>query len=458
VSEQRDDVFLDHFVEIENDPLESIFRLTSLAKYDNYFVYENAGVWTFAGGVLAELWIDGEGVHLNSPEVQRDVSWSGDPFAQVQLLFDELPYLRWCAYGWAAFELTYARAGGGPGSRTGGERLLHLVVPRTEVRITGGGARIRSVDEVELKVVEEALLDCSVTHRPGSYAPVDVRGHGAREYEASVERAVRDIKDRVLDKVVLSRTVPVATELDFVETFIAGRRANNPARSFLMSLDGLDALGFSPEVVVRVENGVVMSQPLAGTRALTADPAENLRLRKELLADPKEVFEHAVSVKAVYDELEQVCDADSLAVGEFMNVRERGSVQHLASRISGRLATGRRAWDAFDAVFPGVTASGVPKEAALAHIREHEPQPRGLYGAAVITFDHEGTLDAALVLRAIYRQHGLTWLRAGGGIVAQSVPSRELEETTEKLGSVARFLVPSVIPAAPEVAGAGSSD
>jgi anthranilate synthase component 1/salicylate synthetase len=144
-----------------------------------------------------------------------------------------------------------------------------------------------------------------------------------------------------------------------------------------------------------------------------------------------------------------------------MNVRERGSVQHLASRISGRLATGRRAWDAFDAVFPGVTASGVPKEAALAHIREHEPQPRGLYGAAVITFDHEGTLDAALVLRAIYRQHGLTWLRAGGGIVAQSVPSRELEETTEKLGSVARFLVPSVIPAAPEVAevaGAGSSD
>jgi salicylate synthase len=456
VSEQREDVFLDHLVEIEDDPLESIFRLTSLAKYDDYFVYENAGVWSFAGGVLAELWLDGDGAHLRAPEIERDVAWTGDPFSQVQLLLAELPCPRWCAYGWTAFELTYARAGG-PGGRPGGERLLHLVVPRTEVRITGGGARIRSVDEVELAVVEEALLDCSVSHRPGSYAPVDVRGHGAREYESSVERAVRDIKDKVLDKVVLSRTVPVATELDFVETFIAGRRANNPARSFLMSLDGLDALGFSPEVVVRVENGVVMSQPLAGTRALTADPAENLRLRKELLADPKEVFEHAVSVKAVYDELEQVCDADSLSVGEFMNVRERGSVQHLASRISGRLATGRGAWDAFDAVFPAVTASGVPKEAALAHIREHEPR-RGLYGGAVITFDHEGTLDAALVLRAIYRQHGLTWLRAGGGIVAQSVPSRELEETSEKLGSVARFLVPSVIPTAPEVTGAIPSD
>jgi salicylate synthase len=457
VSEQREEAFLDHVVEIDGDPLELIFRLASLVKHDDYFVYENAGVWTFAGGILAELWVDGDGAHLRSPEVQRDLAWSGDPVPQVQFLLDELPYLRWCAYGWTSFELTYA-AESGPGEAAGDGRLLHLVVPRTEVRITGGTARIRSVEEVALTAVEDALLDSSVTHRTGSYAPVDVRSHGAREYESSVERAVSDIRAKILDKVVLSRTVPVATELDFIETFVAGRRANNPARSFLMSLDGIDALGFSPEVVVRVDkDGVVMSQPLAGTRALTADPAENLRLRKELLADPKEVFEHAVSVKAVYDELAQVCDPDSLAVSEFMNVRERGTVQHLASRISGRLAAGRRAWDAFDAVFPAVTASGVPKAAALAHIREHEPQPRGLYGGAVVAIDHEGTLDAALVLRAIYRRNGLTWLRAGGGVVAQSVPSRELEETCEKLESVARFLVP-MVPTADRAAGSVRSD
>jgi len=255
---------------------------------------------------------------------------------------------------------------------------------------------------------------------------------------------VRDIKAQVLDKVILSRTVPVPFDLNFIETYVAGRRANNPARSFLISLDGLDALGFSPEIIVRVEkSGTVTSQPLAGTRALTSDEAENRRLRKELQSDPKEVFEHAISVKTVYDELREVCDSDSLSVNGFMEVRERGTAQHLASHVSGRLAQGRRAWDAFRAVFPAVTASGVPKEAAFAHIRGHETERRGLYGGAVLTIDHEGTLDAALVLRAIYRQRGRTWLRAGGGIVAQSEPSREFEETCEKLGSVARFLVPS---------------
>jgi len=442
VTDQRAEIYLDHFLEMDNDPLESIFRLASSLGTNEYFVYENAGTWTFAADIFAELWLDRTGAHLRSPESHRDIRWGNDPLSQVQSLLDDLPYRRWCAYGWTAFELSYAK--GGDLSNIGDERLMHLVVPRTEVRITAEGARIRSVDELTLKLVEEALRDLSLVPELGSYVPVDVRNPGAHEYESAVAHAVRDIKAQVLDKVILSRTVPVPFDLNFIETYVAGRRANNPARSFLISLDGLDALGFSPEIIVRVEkSGTVTSQPLAGTRALTSDEAENRRLRKELQSDPKEVFEHAISVKTVYDELREVCDSDSLSVNGFMEVRERGTAQHLASHVSGRLAQGRRAWDAFRAVFPAVTASGVPKEAAFAHIRGHETERRGLYGGAVLTIDHEGTLDAALVLRAIYRQRGRTWLRAGGGIVAQSEPSREFEETCEKLGSVARFLVPS---------------
>jgi anthranilate/para-aminobenzoate synthase component I len=127
-----------------------------------------------------------------------------------------------------------------------------------------------------------------------------------------------------------------------------------------------------------------------------------------------------------------------------MTVKERGSVQHLASRVSGQLAGGRHAWDAFGAVFPAVTASGVPKDAAYASIRSHETEMRGLYSGAVLTVEQGGAMDAALVLRAVYRQNGRTWLRAGAGIVGQSLPEREFEETCEKLGSVARFLVPAV--------------
>jgi anthranilate/para-aminobenzoate synthase component I len=121
-------------------------------------------------------------------------------------------------------------------------------------------------------------------------------------------------------------------------------------------------------------------------------------------------------------------------------------VQHLASRVSGQLAAGRRAWDAFHAVFPAVTASGVPKEAAYECIQRNEPEARGLYSGAVLTVDQHGAMDAALVLRSVYRQDGRTWLRAGAGIVGHSRPERELEETCEKLGSVGRFLVPAAQP------------
>jgi anthranilate synthase component 1/salicylate synthetase len=136
-----------------------------------------------------------------------------------------------------------------------------------------------------------------------------------------------------------------------------------------------------------------------------------------------------------------VCEPESITVEEFMAVRERGSVQHLASRVAGQLAEGRDAWDAFAATFPSVTASGVPKAAAYAGIRAHERRARGLYSGAVLTVDQNGAMDAALVLRAVYRQNGRTWLQAGAGIVDQSRPVREFEETCEKLDSVARFLV-----------------
>jgi anthranilate synthase component 1/salicylate synthetase len=252
------------------------------------------------------------------------------------------------------------------------------------------------------------------------------------------------INDHRLQKVIFSRVVPVEHEVDFVATYLAGRRGNNPARSFLLSLDGLEATGFSPEIVVNVgPDGRVVSQPLAGTRALTGDRAEDERLRTELLADPKEVYEHAISVKIAYDELLDVCAPGSVDVEEYMVVKERGTVQHLASRVGGQLGAGRDAWDAFKAVFPAVTASGVPKAAAFDSIRSNESESRGLYSGSVLTIDQGGSMDAALVLRSVYRQDGRTWLRAGAGIVGQSRPDRELEETCEKLGSVGRYLVPA---------------
>lgn len=452
--------YFEHRVRLSDDPLSVISAITSSGLFDDYVVYERDDCWSFAGGVLAEIVLERSGAALHGP-AEMFLPWDGSPLRQVRKLLDRVRVDGWRAYGWTAFELAYAKDG--DLSSVDGQRLLHLVVPRTEVRLEDGWAWLRSTDTGELAAVT-AVLHRAPDATPGRPQPVDVRGIGADEYRSAVQSAVDDIHAHRFEKVILSRTVPLEADIDFVGTYVSGRRGNSPARSFLLRLGGVETAGFSPEIVVRVDpDGRVVSQPLAGTRALTGDTDRDALLRTELLADPKEVYEHAISVKIACDDLSDVCDPGSVNVEEFMAVRERGSVQHLASRVAGRLASDRDLWDAFAAAFPAVTASGVPKDAAYRGIRAHEAQARGLYSGAVLTVDQNGALDAALVLRAVYRQNGVTWLQAGAGIVGQSRPGREFEETCEKLDSVARFLVATnmihagTVPARPAEAGASST-
>lgn len=435
--------YFERRVPLSGDPLAAVSRLASSGLHEDYMVYESGGRWFFASGVLAEVSLDRSGARIRQAETTL-LPWDGAPLRQVQKLLDSVPVAGWRAYGWAAFELGYATDG--DVSNIGDQRLLHLMVPHTEVRLGNGGAHLRSVDHETLAAAMAVLsVEPAVIRR--ELSPIDVRRSGAEDYQRSVALAVEEINDHRFQKVILSRIVPVEQEIDFVGTYVSGRRGNNPARSFLLHLGGIETAGFSPEIVIQVDaDGRVVSQPLAGTRVITEDPAENERLRTELLSNPKEVYEHAISVKTVCEELHSVCAPNSLMIEEFMTVRKRGSVQHLASRLVGQLAEDRLAWDAFGAAFPAVTASGVPKDAAYASIRTHEAKVRGLYSGAVLTVDQDGAMDAALVLRAVYRQNGMTWMQAGAGIVGQSRPEREFEETCEKLDSVARFLVSTKAP------------
>ena len=428
-------------VPLIEDPVTVAARLARAGLHDSYVVLEQPGRWRFAAGTRAEVTLDRDGARLRTEAgVDTLLPWGGCPFQLLAKLLQQVEVPGWRAYGWIGFELAYARATG----RTylGSQRLAHLIVPRAEVLLEDGMAALRAADQPTMDALLAAVAPAS-TPDPAP-RPLPVRGVGEAAYTAAVAGAVADIHAGRLQKVILSRVVEVDTPLDLPGTYLAGRRGNRPARSFLLSLDGLEATGFSPEIVVAVTaDGQVVSQPLAGTRPLTGDPDRDKVLRDELLACPKEIYEHAISVKTAADELEPICQPGSVQVPEFMGVRERGSVQHLASQVAGRLAPGRTSWDAFAAVFPAVTASGVPKAEAYEAIRRHEPEPRGLYGGAVVTIDHTGEMDAALVLRTAYRQQGRTWLRAGAGIVGASTPDREYEETCEKLDSVARFLVPA---------------
>ncbi|MFF2505880.1 salicylate synthase [Streptomyces sp. NPDC058067] len=433
-----------------HDPLLTVAALAAAHRDETHFVYEHADTWTFCAGTLAELTVDAHHVHYVCGSERRSVAWRDQPLRTVAELLDILPMRSWRAYGWAAFELArFARTGGEPlpaaRSPHGTRRpLLKLVVPRDEIRITAGRALLSCADEARPAELAALLEELPVRREPASgTVELDLAVTGG-QYRERVGEAVAEIASGLLDKVVLSRVVPVPHEIDLIDSFVLGRRHNTPARSFLLHMDGMRAAGFSPEVVLSVSaDGRVRTQPLAGTRALTPSAVENRRLRAELLGDAKEIHEHEISVTAALEEMRTVCEDAGVGVDEYMAVKERGSVQHLASEVSGRLAPGRDRWDAFAALFPAITASGVPKSVAVEAIRRHEQEARGMYGGAVLTLDSNGSLDAALVLRAVFAQAGRVWLRAGAGVVRDSVPARELEETCEKLRSVATYLVPA---------------
>ncbi|RSM85749.1 salicylate synthase [Kibdelosporangium aridum] len=424
------------------DPLTTLTSLAQSDAFTDFVLYEGNDSWSLAGGVLATVVLDRTSARSTFDGATNVQPLSSDPLDAVRDLLTALPIHGWRAYGWCAFEFAYLQSGDAKD-----EELLHLVVPEVEIRIAYGKAELRAARLAALDDVHAALLDAVREPNEREYrvpTPADVRKSGTAEYMRLVAQTVERIRARQFDKAVVSRVVPVCERIDFAATYLAGRRANTPARSFLLSLGGVRSAGFSPEVVVRVSSdGTVMSQPLAGTRALTDDPVENARLRAELVSNPKEVYEHAISVRTACDELQRVCVEGSVVVEEFMIVRERGTVQHLGSKVTGKLPEGRSAWDAFGVVFPAVTASGIPKASANSWIRVSEGRARGLYGGAVLTVDVDGSLDAALVLRAVHHRDGQTWLQAGAGIVSDSSPEREFEETCEKLDSIARFLVPA---------------
>ncbi|MFE1668449.1 salicylate synthase, partial [Corynebacterium bovis] len=270
-------------------------------------------------------------------------------------------------------------------------------------------------------------------------SPVDVSG-GGDAYRATVTRAVEEIRAGRYEKVIISRRVTVPGRPDIPATYRAGRAANSPARSFAFEWPELSAAGFSPEIVVSVDaDGLVTTEPLAGTRALTGDPEEDRRLHDDLVTDDKEIAEHCLSVRDAMEEVGSVCDG--ARVDEFMAVRRRGSVQHLASTVRGRLAGGRDRFDALGVLFPAVTASGIPKREALDAVHRLEPVARGMYAGAFVVLGADGSLETALSLRTVYATDRAAWVQAGAGIVRSSRPEREFTETCEKLGSVAPYVV-----------------
>ncbi|WP_107654022.1 salicylate synthase [Nocardia suismassiliense] len=426
-------------VEYVTDPAAAMSRLAGADRFGEYVMYERPGEWVFAADPIGGIELDVEELRVTWAGQTTATRWEGRPAGVVDRALGSLPLDGRNAYGWIGFEFC-AWAFDATQYLDPRTTLVQLMIPRIEVRIGEFGIRVSGATPAETGDIHDLITESQETELPQPH-PTDIR-LDPTAYADRVAQAVGEIEANRYQKVILSRKVDLPFVVDIPATYRLGRAHNTPARSFLLRLGGLEAAGFSPELVASVdENRLVTTEPVAGTRAFGRGAEIDMAARADLLTDPKEIVEHAISVQTSFAEMASVSDPGTTAVSDFMAVRERGSVQHLSSTVCGRLAADRSNWEALEVLFPSVTASGIPKRAGIDSVFRLDHDPRGLYSGAVVTVSPNGALEATLVLRAIYQNTEGAWLRAGAGIVAQSKPEREFEETCEKLGSIAPYVV-----------------
>jgi len=405
---------------------------------EQYLLYERDGQWVLAIGALATIELDSDELRIIRDGVTQRETWSGRPGPVLGEAVDRLLLETDQAFGWIAFEFGAYRFGL-QGRLAPQTPLARVFWPRTRIVVSDDAVQLFNADNRHREIVSR-VLSAGPTPTPVASA-IDVAAD-TTDYRARVGTAIGEIAAGKYHKVILSRSVDVPFALDFPSTYRLGRRHNTPARSFLLQLSGFRALGYSPELVAAVhDDGVVVTEPLAGTRALGRGAARDRQAREDLESNTKEIVEHAMSVRSSLQEIDEIAEPGSSAVVDFMTVRERGSVQHLGSTVTARLDASKDRMDVLETLFPAVTASGIPKAAGVDAILRLDETPRELYSGAVVMFSADGGLDAALTLRTVYERDGRTWLRAGAGIIAASDPDREFEETCEKLATLAPHLV-----------------
>ena len=269
------------------------------------------------------------------------------------------------------------------------------------------------------------------------------------QYLAAVRKAKSYIRAGDIFQVVPSQRFSARTGADPFEIYRALRVVNPSPYLYFLKLDDVSVVGSSPEMLLKVQDRNAFYRPIAGTLPRGRNEKEDRELEAKLLADPKERAEHIMLVDLGRNDLGRVCEYGSMKVERLMFVERYSHVMHLVSSLRGRLREGVDVFDALMACFPAGTLSGAPKVRAMEIIDELEPTRRGLYAGAVLYLDFTGNLDSCIALRTLVAKNGRVYIQAGGGVVADSVPEREFQETVNK----ARALVTAV-----EIAHRGRRD
>lgn len=290
---------------------------------------------------------------------------------------------------------------------------------------------------MELKQMAQLLRTGEKKHEPGGHLKGEVTSlFNKEEYCSMVEKAKEYIREGDIFQIVLSNRLSAPFEGSLLNTYRILRTLNPSPYMFYFSGTDVEVAGASPETLVKLEDGVLNTFPLAGTRPRGRTEAEDTALEKELLADEKELAEHNMLVDLGRNDIGRISRFGTVEVEKYLSIERYSHVMHIGSTVRGEIRDDCDALDAVSAVLPAGTLSGAPKIRACQLIGELENNKRGIYGGAIGYIDLAGNMDTCIAIRIAYKKNGRVFVRSGAGIVADSVPENEYQECINKAQAV----------------------
>lgn len=297
---------------------------------------------------------------------------------------------------------------------------------------------IKQIDKLVAKIHKPLTMKDNKIHDPSpppapSNAGQAIRSNISQErFETIVKKVKKKIRSGEIIQAVLSQRFEIPLQTDPFHIYRTLRSLNPSPYMYYLNFGDIRIIGSSPELLVRCENGLVETRPIAGTRPRGKNEKQDALLARDLLNDPKERAEHIMLVDLGRNDLGRVCRQGSICLSEFMEIEKYSHVMHIVSNIKGKLKKGQDAFDVLQAAFPAGTVSGAPKIRAMEIIDELENISRGPYAGCIGYFSFSGNLDSCITIRTIVVTKGKAYIQAGAGIVADSKPKKEYQETINK--------------------------
>lgn len=293
----------------------------------------------------------------------------------------------------------------------------------------------KAVEEIEAFIETLRITDPVPIEQPVK-VPEFVCNLSKEEYCGMVEKTKHYIKEGDIFQGVISRRFEADYDGSLLNAYRVLRTTNPSPYMYYMQIKDMQIAGTSPETMVKLTNGKLMTFPVAGTRKRGKDKEEDMALEKELLADKKECAEHNMLVDLARNDLGRISEYGSVKVEDYMAIHRFSKVMHIASTVTGTIAKDKTCGDTIEALLPAGTLSGAPKFRACEIIDELEPVPRGVYGGAIGYLDFSGNLDVCIAIRTAVKKGKKVYVQAGAGVVADSIPENEYQECANKAGAV----------------------